>query len=65
MVFIELIGQLLFPFLKNFKWRTAHTKEASFPEAQAGSLKSITFPTGGKQELTYELNEYHELDYDY
>ncbi|MEO1808429.1 MAG: hypothetical protein AAFU33_26720, partial [Bacteroidota bacterium] len=54
-----------FPFLKNFKWRTAHTKEASFPEAQAGSLKSITFPTGGKQELTYELNEYHELDYDY
>lgn len=40
-------------------------KEASFPEAQYGSLKSMTFPTGGKNEYTYELNEYYDPDYEY
>lgn len=35
-------------------------RDANFSSCLAGSLKSITYPTGGKREFSYELNEFIE-----
>ncbi|WP_147405029.1 hypothetical protein [Aquimarina sp. AD10] len=51
-----------YPAHPSFKWYgdPKKTKVPSFPEAQYGSLKRITFPTGGLNEFSYELNGYHK-----
>ncbi len=53
-----------FPYIEGLKWRSGKTKKPSI-HATYGSLRSMKFPTGAQTIFAYELNEYHEEDWDY
>ncbi len=53
-----------FPYTDRFRWRNAKTKEPS-NEAKYGSLSKLTFPTGGYNYFSYELNDYNVYDWNY